>query len=78
MSLAAGKSYGQIVNVLASECKDGRKRVLPGNPSASYLVQKVTGVNMCSGSEMPKAGMGLAAAQTQLIANWIYSGAPNN
>jgi len=75
--LVAGKSYSSLVNVLATECNDGRKRVVPGSGSTSYLLQKLLGVNMCFGSQMPKVGS-LTAAQTQTISNWICNGAPNN
>jgi hypothetical protein len=78
LNLSTGKSYSNLVNVSAGECSDGRKRVVPGSPPTSYLVQKLTGVNMCSGSQMPKQGQGLPSAQTQTIVNWICSGAPNN
>ena len=78
LNLTAARSYAGLVNVAASQCKDGRKRVVPGSPSTSYLVQKLTGVNLCSGTQMPKAGQGLPAAQTQTIVNWICGGAPNN
>jgi hypothetical protein len=36
------------------------------------------GVDMCSGSQMPKAGQRLPSSQIQTIANWICNGAPNN
>jgi hypothetical protein len=78
LNLTAGNSYSNLVNVAASECTDGRKRVAPGSPSTSYLVQKMIGVNMCSGSQMPKQGQGVPSAETQTIANWICIGAPNN
>jgi hypothetical protein len=77
LNLSAGVSYGKLVNVLASECTDGRKRVLPGQPSQSYLVEKLMGVAMCSGTAMPKTGA-LPSAEIQTISNWICEGAPNN
>jgi Stigma-specific protein, Stig1 len=78
LNLSSAKSYAALVNVAASQCNDGRKRVVPGSPSTSYVVQKLMGVNLCSGSQMPKAGQGLPAGQTETIANWICLGAPNN
>ncbi len=77
MNLSSGQAYANIVNVTAHECADGRKRVLPGQPSKSYLVDKLMGVDLCSGTFMPKAGM-IPAAQVQTISNWICAGAPNN
>lgn len=77
LPLGAGKSYAKLVNVVTSECSDGRKRVLPGQPSQSYLIEKLMGVNMCFGTVMPKSGA-LSSAQIQTISNWICAGAPNN
>ncbi len=78
LNLTAGKSYADLVGVSATECNDGRKRIVPGSASTSYLMEKLMGVNMCSGSQMPKAGQGLPPAQEQTIASWICNGAPNN
>lgn len=77
LSLAAGTSYSKLVNVTATECMDGRKRVLPGQPSVSYLVDKVMGVDLCFGTAMPKTGM-ISQAEIQTITNWICAGAQNN
>jgi hypothetical protein len=77
LDLSVGKSYANLVNVAASECAS-RKRVVPGNPSSSYLLQKLLGVNLCSGSQMPKAGSSLPASDLQAISDWICEGAPNN
>jgi hypothetical protein len=78
MNLSSGKSYANLVNVTATECSDGRKRVLPGQPSQSYLVEKLMGVSLCFGTPMPKAGSLLPSAEIQTIADWICEGAPNN
>lgn len=77
LDLSAGKSYAALVGVDASQCKDGRKRVLAGDPAGSYLVDKMMGVDLCSGSVMPKNGS-LPTAELETIANWICAGAPNN
>lgn len=77
MSLAAGSSYAALVGVTAEQCNDGRKRVAPGKPSQSYLLDKVMGVDMCFGTKMPKMGM-LSQAQVQTISDWICTGAPDN
>jgi hypothetical protein len=60
-----------LVGMEASQCSDGRLRVDPGAPSASYLVQKLTGVGMCSGSRMPKSGSGLTPAEIDTVRAWI-------
>jgi len=78
LSLVAGKSYSNLVGVNAAECNSGLKRVQPGDPSASYLMDKVLGVNLCSGSQMPKAGSSLPKAELDKIGAWICGGALNN
>jgi hypothetical protein len=77
LNLSAGKAHQALVNITASECKDGRQRVLPGQPQQSYLLDKVMGVDLCSGSKMPKLTM-LPSGDIQTISNWICQGAPNN
>lgn len=77
LDLSAGKSYASMVDVEASQCKDGRKRVLPGDPAASYLVDKMMGVDLCFGTGMPKLGS-LPTAELETVANWICAGAQNN
>jgi hypothetical protein len=74
---SAAKSYADLVNVAASQCST-RKLVVPGDPSNSYLMQKLLGVSVCSGSQMPKAGQSLPSKDLQAISDWICSGAPNN
>lgn len=77
LDLSAGKAYAELVNVTASECPDQRKRVLPGQPSQSYIIDKMMNVDLCSGTKMPKLGL-LPQGQVTTIANWICEGAPNN
>jgi hypothetical protein len=67
-------AYGSLVNVASSECKS-RKLVLPGAPASSYMLDKVKGTNLCSGSKMPKTGTGLSSAEINTVASWIGSGA---
>lgn len=77
LDLSAGASYQALVNVSAKQCNDGRKRVLPGQPSQSYLIDKIMGVDLCAGTQMPKMNL-LPAAQIETISNWICAGAPDN
>lgn len=77
LNLTNGKSYAALVNVKASQCNDGRKRVLPGDPGASYVVDKMTNVDICFGTKMPKLGS-VASAQVQSVVDWICQGAQNN
>lgn len=77
MTLVPGSAYSNIVNVAAKECTS-RLRVKPGDPVASYLMNKLMGVNLCYGSQMPKIGTSLPRSDIDLIGAWICSGAPNN
>lgn len=76
VSLAAGAAYAALVNV-ASSCS-GRMLVRPAAPAQSYLTDKLYGTNLCNGSQMPKAGSSLPAAQLAVISTWICQGAPKN
>jgi hypothetical protein len=78
LSLEATKSYGELVNVATSECGGSRKLVAPGSPASSYLMQKLLGVDICTGTQMPKAGSSLPQKQLDTISGWICSGAQNN
>jgi hypothetical protein len=70
--------YASLVNRKADQCSDGRMFVKPGDPTNSYLLQKLEGTHMCMGVRMPKAGAPLAAADMVTIADWVCEGAPNN
>lgn len=75
LSLASGVAYGALVNV-ASSCA-GRLLVAPGSVSTSYLMNKLLGTNLCSGSKMPKAGT-MPSAEIAAVSGWICEGAPKN
>jgi len=68
--------YASLVNQPATQCD--RELVKPGDPSNSYLVQKLDGVDMCSGARMPKLGTPLTPDQMATITTWICQGASNN
>ena len=76
LDLGAGVSHGELVGVPAGQCGE-RLRVSPGDPEASYLVDKLRGVDLCAGTRMPKSGS-LPAAEIQIIADWIAQGAEDN
>ncbi|MEP7124583.1 MAG: hypothetical protein ABJE95_26885 [Byssovorax sp.] len=88
-ALAAGfqtpaKSYAYLVGQMTNECMDGRLRATPGDPEHSYVIDKLTGHNLCSGSGMPK-GFGVngkwkprPAAEIQKVYDWICTGAKND
>ncbi len=77
LNLTNGKSYAAIVNVAASQCNDGRKRVKPSDPGASYVIDKMTNVDICFGTQMPKLGQ-IQSTEIQTVVDWICQGAPNN
>ncbi|MDF2697531.1 MAG: Tryptophan synthase alpha chain, partial [Labilithrix sp.] len=77
LPLSTGKAYAALVNAPSSACA-GKIRVVPGAVDQSYLMNKLTGVGMCAGTAMPKAGGTLAPAQLDLFRRWICNGAPAN
>ena len=64
------------------QCPDGRKLVAPGDPEHSYVIDKLSNRNLCSGEPMPKSfggqWMPLASSKIQVIYDWICQGAKNN
>ena len=76
MSLQPHEALALLVNAEAVGCTDGRVRVAPGDadPAKSYLMAKLTGEELCSGSVMPPSGM-LQPAQVDTIRAWIEGGA---
>jgi hypothetical protein len=78
LDLSSGAAYGNLVNVPSSQCSPSRLRVMPGDPGRSYLMNKLMGVNLCTGSQMPKAGTSLSSGELQSIGAWICGGAPQN
>jgi Ca2+-binding RTX toxin-like protein len=71
--LAEGHSYDLLVNVASKEVPS-LKRVEPGDPDNSYLVQKVEGT-AAVGGRMPLGRAPLTEAQIDLIRQWISEGA---
>lgn len=78
LDLSPGNAYAALVGKLTSGCRDNRVRVAAGNPSGSYLLDKLLGQNMCSGSQMPARGTSLPPAQIEAVRSWICQGAPAN
>lgn len=78
LDLTEGQAHGDLVGVPA-DCPDGRLLVAPGEPEASYLVDKLRGVNLCRGSRMPSGGDPPLSEDTiALIEDWICGGARND
>jgi hypothetical protein len=77
LDLRAAAAYDDLVGIAASQCGD-RLRVTPGDASNSYLMNKLRGVDLCSGTQMPKAGQSLSEPDLAAIESWICNGAPDN
>lgn len=80
LSLDAGKSYGNLVNVKSTEAP-ALNRVAPGSPDKSYIINKLLGTQTQaggSGAQMPFGAQPLPQATINLIQQWITAGAPNN
>jgi hypothetical protein len=77
LNLSDDTSYAALVNAPSSD-KAGAVRVVPGDPDASYLIQKIEGAPGIVGDRMPQRGPFLTPGQIQIIRRWIEVGAPNN
>jgi hypothetical protein len=79
LRLEPGTSWAELVGVgsTAAACR-GRTLVVPGNAGASYLVDKLRGAAGICGSQMPKAGVSVSAAELAAIESWICNGARND
>jgi len=78
LDLRQAASYADLVGVTSSQCNDGRLLVDPGAPESSYLLQKMLGVELCSGTLMPKANSPWPEADLATISAWICAGALDN
>jgi mono/diheme cytochrome c family protein len=71
-------SFNTLVNIKAVP-PSTLMRVDPDHPELSYLINKLTGNGMASGSRMPYDGPPyLSDQQIQTISDWITNGAQNN
>lgn len=73
LRLDASSSYALLVGVPSAEVGSLR-RVAPGSPADSYLVQKLEG-SAAVGARMPLGGPYLDAATIAVIRQWIADGA---
>jgi hypothetical protein len=83
MSLAdTSSSYASLVGVDPTNSTArgaGEKRVVPGDPSHSFLLNKLTGqMEFGEGDVMPQNGTPLTTSQIAVIRSWIQAGAPEN
>jgi len=73
-----GRAHQRLVGVPAPECPDSRPYVVPGDPDHSYLYNKITGRDLCSGVRMPKDRSPLTDSELEVIASWIRAGAADD
>ena len=74
--LDAAVSRSHLVGI-NSDQQPGFVRVQPGDPDASYLINKLTGVGI-SGDRMPAGGPFLSPAEIQVFRLWIEQDASDN
>jgi Cytochrome c. len=75
LTITAGVSYNNLVNVFAQSSCTSLKRVLPNDADNSVLYKKVSGTTC--GNQMPQGGA-LSTSDIALIRDWINQGAKNN
>ena len=80
MSLSPGEAYTNLVGVPPANLtarNAGRLRVDPGNPSNSFILDKLQGVLVPGeGEPMPLQLKRLPDAAIRLVSEWIAAGAP--
>ena len=74
LRLDAASSYAMLVNAPSVE-EPTLRRILPGNPDLSYLVQKIEG-RAATGGQMPLGLPPLPADTIAVIRQWVMQGAP--
>jgi hypothetical protein len=70
-------TFAALVNVTSLE-NAGLKRVLPGDPANSYIINKLEGTNLGGTARMPLTGGFLDQATIDTVKTWITEGAQNN
>ena len=78
--LDASMSYDALVNNQQATLDATFRRVVPGDPDASWLIRMIAEDPAGRGgfARMPLASAPLTANQIQTIRNWILRGAPND
>ena len=74
LRLDPGFSAGNLINVHSPQ-DSNLIRVVPGDPDASFLIQKLQGTQTV-GARMPDGGPYLTTATVNVIRQWIQDGAP--
>jgi hypothetical protein len=77
MDLTPSHIFTSIVNVASVE-QPALKRIKPGDPDNSYVVQKLEGAATITGARMPFGGPFLDQATIDQVRAWVTAGAQNN
>jgi hypothetical protein len=77
LDLTAGAAYAELTGSISIACMEDTALVVPGQPSESYIMKKLLGVDLCTGKRMPPAAA-LPEASIKTIADWICAGALND
>lgn len=75
---AGPRPWESLVRRPARGCCGRDVLVAPFDPSASYLVRKLRGVDVCAGGRMPEGAPPLDEESIDAIAGWICAGAPDD
>jgi hypothetical protein len=80
LDLRIGVAHLSLVDVPATNpaaAAAAKRRVVPGDPEASFLWQKLAGrLGAEEGSRMPPVGRALSALEMDVVRAWIAAGAP--
>jgi hypothetical protein len=80
LDLSPGVSWNDLIGQAPPSSEAcGKTLVVPGDPSGSYLYQKLSSDAPCAGLRMPRTEFGsapLPACVLALVHDWIASGAP--
>lgn len=79
LQLTSDVAYAQLVGVAATHdaaAAKGKLRVKPGDPDASYLIQKLEGAAAGEGNRMPPQGQALPPETLALVRRWVAAGCP--
>jgi CHRD domain/Bacterial Ig domain len=77
LNMNAGHTFATLVGVPSGE-QATVEFIAPGDPTNSYVIQKLEGVSTISGVRMPAGGPYLSQATINQVAAWISAGAQNN
>jgi hypothetical protein len=74
LDLTPASAWTSLVNVTAGNCN--KIRIIPDQPAASYLLDKLEDIDLCGGQQMPRNAPPLSLEERNAIQSWICAGAP--